>query len=142
MHIPDVIYPAVLVSGLAIFMLGALWYSVLFKAPWTRLMGKTEEELRAGGGGAGAYVIVFIASVLTAYTIAVLLNHFPPVTPLRSTLVAILCWAGFTGATSFGTALFSSTPRRLWMINTGYNLVSFIVAALILTFWRPGVHWP
>ena len=142
MHVPDFIYPAVLVSGIAIFMLGALWYSVLFKAPWIRLMNKSEEELRAAGGGTMAYVIVFVASLLTAYTIAVLLNHFPPVTPLRSTLVAILCWIGFTAATSFATVLFSGTPRKLWAINSGYNLVSFIIAALILTFWRPGALWP
>jgi hypothetical protein len=136
-NVPDVIYPAVLVAGIAIFILGGLWYSVLFKKPWMELMGKSDEELRSGGGGAAPYVIVFFCGLATAYTIAVLLNHFPPVTPLRSTLLAILCWVGFTAATSFGTALFSQTKKPLWLINTLYNLVSFIVAALILTFWRP-----
>ena len=50
--------------------------------------------------------------------------------------VAVLCWIGFAGSTSFASAAFSGTPRALWLINSAYNLVSFIVAAVILTLWR------
>jgi hypothetical protein len=51
-------------------------------------------------------------------------------------LVAVLCWAGFAGATSFGSALFSGQPRGLWLINSAYNLVAFVVAGVILALWR------
>src|SRR5690349_16185250 len=65
MPLPQVHYPAVLVAGIAIFILGGLWYSpVLFAKRWVALMGKTEEELKAAASGPVAYVIVFICGLL------------------------------------------------------------------------------
>jgi len=127
----------VLVSGVAIFLLGGLWYSpALFAKPWVRLMGKTEEELKAGAGGALPFVLAFLCGLAVALAMAIVLNHFQPLGVMKAIEVAVVCWIGFAAATSFGTAIFSSTPRALWMINSGYNLVSFIVAAVIEAVWR------
>ena len=137
MNVPHANLLAVLVSGVAIFILGGLWYSpALFAKPWVRLMNKTEEELKAQAGGAGPYVIVFACAILTAYALAIILNHFQPLTVVRAIMVAVLCWIGFAGTTSFGSGVFSGQPRALWLINSGYNLISFIVASVILTLWR------
>jgi hypothetical protein len=137
MPLPQVNYLAVLVAGIVIFMLGGLWYSpVLFARRWVALMGKTEEELKAAASGPVAYVIVFICGLLTAFALAIVIHQFYPVTVGTGVLVAVLCWAGFAGATSFGTALFSGQPRGLWLINSAYNLVAFVAAAVILSLWR------
>jgi len=32
--------------------------------------------------------------------------------------------------------LFSMQPQLLWLINSGYNLVSFVIAGVILALWR------
>jgi len=135
--LPQVNYLAVLVSGIAIFMLGGLWYSrVLFATPWIRLMGKTEEELKSGAAGPLPFVFAFFCGIAVALVMAIVLNHFQPLNLMRSIEVAVVCWLGFAAATSFATAMFSGSPRGLWMINSGYNLVSFIVAAVIETLWR------
>ncbi len=43
---PPINYLAVLVSGIAIFMLGGLWHSpVLFAKRWVALQGETVEEM-------------------------------------------------------------------------------------------------
>ena len=137
MHVPEVNYAAVVVGGIAIFILGGLWYSpILFAKKWVALMGKTEEELRANAAGPSAYVVAFLCGLVTSYTMAVILSHFDPVTVPRGILVAVLCWIGFAGVTSFSSALFSGQPKGLWLINSGYNLVAFIVAAVILSVWR------
>lgn len=131
-------YWAVLVTGVAIFALGGLWYSpALFAKRWVALIGKTEDELKTGAAGAMPflYVMAFLCSLSTAWTLAVILNHFTNLTPLRGVLAGGLCWFGFAGATSFATALFSMEPKQLWLIDSGYNLVSFIMAALILSSW-------
>ena len=128
---------AVLVSGIAIFMLGGLWYSpVLFAKPWVRLMGKTDEELRAKAGGAGSYVLVFLCGLVTALVMAMVLTHLAIVTISGAIIVAFFCWLGFAAATSYGSGLFSGQPFALWMINSGYNLVAFVIAAIILILWR------
>jgi len=137
MSLPHVNYLAVLVSGVAIFVLGGLWYSpALFAKPWARLMGKTEEELKAGAGGALPFVLAFLCGIAIALAMSIVLNHFQPLSVLKAINVAIVCWIGFAAATSFASAMFSSTPRGLWLINSGYNLVSFVIAAAIEAVWR------
>ena len=42
------------------------------------------------------------------------------------------CWLGFAGATSFANVIFAQKPKELWLIDSGYNLVSFVVAGVIL----------
>jgi len=137
MHLPHVNYLAVLVAGIVIFLIGGLWYSpLLFARRWVALLGKSEEQLKANTGGPASYAMVFVCGLVTAFAIAVVIAHFRPLPTLKGIEVAILCWAGFAGATSFGTSLFSGERRGLWLINSGYNLVSFIVAAVILNLWR------
>jgi hypothetical protein len=67
---------------------------------------------------------------------AMLLQHFkmPGVHP--GLMIGSFAWLGFAGATSYGTALFSSKPKALWAIDSGFNLVSFLVAGVILSLWR------
>jgi hypothetical protein len=140
MNFPHVNYLAVLVSGVAIFILGGLWYSpALFAKRWTALMGKTEEEMKASSSSQSMpvmFLLAFICGLLSAWTLAVVLNHFANLTALRGAAVGGLCWLGFAAATSFATALFSMQPKQLWLINSAYNLVSFVVAGMILAVWR------
>jgi len=137
MHIPQLNYWAVLVSGVVIFVLGGLWYSpALFAKKWVALIGKTEEELKASAGGPLPYVIVFVCGLLTAFALAVVVNHFANLDALRGALIGALCWVGFAGATSYGNAVFSGKPKALWLIDSGYNLVAFVIAGIILAVWR------
>ncbi len=139
MRFPPVNYLAVLVAGLVIFMLGGLWYSpVLFAKRWMALMGKTEADItpEAKASMPMMYALAFVCSLLTAWVLAVLLNHFVSLTPLRGAMVGALCWLGFAAPTSYATSLFSMQKKELWLINSAYNLVSFVLAGIILAIWR------
>ena len=94
------------------------------------------EEIKASAPGPLPFIMAFLCGLLIAYAMAVMLNHFPPVNVPHAIKVAIIVWAGFAAATSFATAMFSGTPRALWLINSGYNLVAFIIAAVIEAVWR------
>ena len=141
---PHVNYLAVLVTGVVIFVLGGLWYSpMLFAKPWTRMMGKSEEEMKTYMASPKAkkemplmYAMAFVTAVVIAWVMAIVVNHFPPVTVIRGVEVGALCWLGFAAATSLATAMFSMQPKALWLINSGYNLVSFILAGVILGAWQ------
>jgi hypothetical protein len=139
MSLPQVNYLAVLAGGLAIFLLGGLWYSpVLFAKRWISLQGVTEEEMKAKSQGSMPlqFLQAFITGLCVSWAMAVLLNHFVNLTILRAALVGVLCWVGFAGATSYATALFSQKSRHLWLIDSGFNLVSFVIACIILAAWR------
>ena len=133
-------YLAVLVSAMAIFALGGLWYSsALFSKRWVVLMGKSEEEMKAASAGSPMPLLLlgaFVCGLLISFALAIVVNHFPPFTALRGIEIGAFCWLGFAASTSFATALFSMGPKQLWLINSGYNLVSFVIAGLILSVWR------
>ena len=143
---PDVNYLAVLVAAIVIFMLGGLWYSpVLFAKRWIALHGRTEEQMRADAARANMplmYLMAFICALIIAYGIAVVTPAFMPPerSPesswiIRGVKIGLFCWFGFVLPTTFATSLFSMKPRQLWLIDAGYNLVSFILAGAIYLGW-------
>jgi hypothetical protein len=136
----NVNYLAVLVAAVVMFVLGGLWYSpVLFGKKWMVLMGLTEADIQSAGAKQKMplqYAGVFVCALVTSFGLALLTNHFEPHSVLHGVMLGFGCWLCFAGATSFGTALFSMKPLPLWMINSGYNLVSFIIASIIVTVWH------
>lgn len=143
MHYPAINYLAVLVSAIIIFALGGLWYSpVLFAKRWIALQNKTEEQMRAEAAGANMaalYFVAFVCAFIQAWVLAMVIGHMSQVADMSVAHAAIfsaLLWMGFAGSTSFATALFSGAPRQLWAINSLYNLVSFVIAGIILAVWR------
>jgi len=137
MSLPHVSYLAVLVSGIVIFLLGGVWYSkALFARPWVALMGKSEEEMKANAGPMPVNLLLaFLCGLVAAYVLAALMNHHDPVTVARGAKLGAVVWLGFTATSSLATAVFSSIPKRLWLINAGYNLVSYVLAGMILAYW-------
>ena len=137
MSLPHVNYPAVLVGAVVIFLLGGVWYSkLLFAKPWMTLMGKSEEEMKAKAGPMPLNLLIaFLCGLVSAYVLAALLNHHEPVTLARGAKLGAVCWAGFTAAPTLATAVFSQIPKRLWLINTAYDLVSYVLAGMILGAW-------
>jgi hypothetical protein len=148
MHFLAVNYLAVLVAAIVIFILGGLWYSpVLFVKKWVALQGKTEEQMRAEAASANMpllYTSAFVTALITSWVMAHLLEHFaqavdPSVMQLNAVhgaMFGFVCWLGFAAPTSYATAIFSGQPKQLWLINSSYNLVSFMLAGLILAVWR------
>jgi hypothetical protein len=147
MQLPQVNYLAVLVAGLVIFLIGGLWYSpILFAKKWMALQGRTEEQMRADAAGSNMplmYLGAFICGLIIAWSLAVLANHFSPTAfigtgelALHGAKLGLFCWFGFVATTSFAMGIFSMKPKQLWLIDTGYNLVSFVIAGIIIMVWR------
>jgi hypothetical protein len=140
---PTINYLAVLVAGIVIFMLGGLWYSpVLFAKRWIALQGRTEEQERAQAAAANMplmYLSAFICGLVTALVMAMVLGHMATSVHLNAAhgaTIGFMCWLGFAATTSYATALFSGKPKQLWLIDSTYNLVSFVLAGMILAIWR------
>ncbi len=139
MEFPHINYPAVAASAVVIFILGGLWYSpAMFSKKWIALMGLTEEQIKAGSKSSMPlmFLLAFLCGVLTSLTLAIILGHFPKLSAFEGACVGALCWLGFAGATSYTTALFAEKSKQLWLIDSGYNLVSFVLAGVILAAWR------
>jgi hypothetical protein len=90
----------------------------------------------SGKANLGMYVQVFICGFLTSLVMAPIISHLPHIGLVHGIGFGAAMWLGFAGATSYGTGLFSLKPKALWAIDSGFNLVSFIIAAVILSTWR------
>ena len=128
---------AVLVGSFITFILGALWYSpLLFAKKWVELIGKTDEELKQGANPM-MYVMAFILGFMTNFALAFVINLSKVTIFYDGALVGAMCWIGFAGATSYtNQVIFVQRPSALWSIDSGYNLVSFMISGTILTLWK------
>jgi hypothetical protein len=132
-------YPAVFVSALAYWALGALWYSpLLFARPFIALMRWTPEQLASvESQGAGAQIVV---ALLTSLVLAYVLAHFVKFTGAETVksgaLTGFWLWLGFVATSNLETVLFESRPVGLYLINNGYHLVGLLGMGSLLAVWR------
>ena len=141
MHFMGLNVWAVLVCALATMVVGFLWYSpLLFANPWMRLMGydpndkaKIAEMQKSAGP---SYAMSLIASVLAAFVLGKLIAVAGFVTAIDGLKIGLVVWLGFVTTVQFTNALFSHQRNKLYMINTGYQLVCYVVMGAILGAWR------
>jgi len=128
-------YLAILAGGIISFALAGFWYSVLFTKQWMSVVGKTEEELK-GLNKPINFFFTFVLGLITAYVLAHIVMFLGANTLLEGIEVGVLCWIGFAGATSYAQYLFGGRSQKLWMIDSGYNLVTFIINGAIFAVWE------
>ena len=141
MHYMGVNLWAVLVCAVADMILGFLWYSpMLFANPWMKLMGydpNDKAKIAEMQKSAGAmYSLSFIASLLSAAVLSKIVTISTINSPMYGIKIGIAIWLGFVTTVQLTGALFSKQPAKLYAINTGYQLVCYIVMGAILGAWR------
>ena len=139
MMLPHINYLAVLVAGIAVFLLGGLWYSPpVFAKRWTALQGKTMEQMKAESAGSNIplmYVSAFVCGLIVSWMLAAFMSHMGRQSLMIGAHVGALAWLGFVAPTTYTTSLFSMRPKQLWLIDSLYWLVAFVVAGTIVGAW-------
>ncbi len=141
MHMHSLNWLAILVAAIATMILGFLWYSpLLFAKAWTREMGydlndkAKMDEMRKSAGP--AYAGSLAASLLSAFTLALILHGIRADSLHFGVMASFHIWLGFVATVQFTGALFAKQSMRLFAINTGYQLVCFLVMGAILVLWK------
>ena len=141
MHMHSLNWVAILVAAVSTMVVGFLWYSpLLFAKPWMREMGydpndeaKTEEMKKSAGK---AYGGSFVASLISAFTLALVLHGLRAEDWHFGIMASFHIWLGFVATVQFTGALFMKQSMKLFAINTGYQLVCYLVMGVILTLWK------
>ncbi len=129
-------YVAVVVSALALMVLGAVWYAPpVFGTAWIRLIGKKEEDLQKGALPQ-AYVMMFVSALVLTFALAHVLRWAGAATAVGGIKVALALWIGFVLTTSAGSLIFEGRPAALYWLNTGYYGVGMIITGIILALWK------
>lgn len=132
----EINFVAVLVSAALIFGLGGLWFSpVLFAKQWMSVVDKTEEELKKDSKPSN-YVTAFLQGLITAYILAIFISWAQVATITGGAWIGFMCWFGFAGPPSLVHGIFAGRPQKLWLIDSGHTLVSFVVSGIILSVWK------
>ena len=140
MHVSGVNLLAVLVAAVTTMVLGFLWYSpMLFARPWMVLMGYNPddkaalEEMRKGAGK--NYAAAFVLGLITAFVLGKIVLVTSVHTAPYGLKIAFAIWLGFVTTVQFTAVLFAKKPFKLYAIDTGYQLVSYLAMGVILAVW-------
>jgi hypothetical protein len=142
MHLMGINLWSVLVAAVATMVLGFLWYSpLLFARPWMVLMGYDPEdkaklaEMQQGAGK--MYALSFLASLVSALVLAKIIIITTVSSALYGMKIGFAVWLGFVTTVQLTSVLFAKQPTKLYLINTGYQLVCYLAMGAILAVW-PG----
>ena len=131
---------AVLAAAVVAMVIGFLWYSpLLFARPWMMAMGYSPDdkdkvsEMRKSAGR--LYGITLLTNLLSAFVLGKIIYHLAIGSALYGMKAGLAVWAGFVMTVQLTDKLFSQRPLNLLLINTGYQLVSYLAMGAILGVW-------
>ena len=127
-------YVAVFVAALAYWLLGAVWFALLFIKPWMALENITPEQA-SGVSPVAPYVISFILNLVIAFVLAQLCAWRNANTAARGAALGVLIWIGFLGPVTYTTYMYEMRPKQLFAINEFYPLVGLCFVGAILGTW-------
>lgn len=128
-------YLAVVFSAISYWILGAVWFAVLFGKPWMALEHMTEERARSMNPVL-PYIISFLLNVLIAFVLAQICIWRNANTAGRGAAVGVLLWIGFVGPITYSTYMYEMRPNELFAINEFYPLVGLCLMGAILGAWK------
>jgi surface polysaccharide O-acyltransferase-like enzyme len=127
-------YAAVFVAAVAYWLLGALWFGVLFGKPWLALENITVEQAKSMNPVL-PYVVSFVLNILIAYSLAQICIWRNANTIGRGASVGVLLWIGFIGPITYTTYMYEMRPKELFAINQFYPLAGMVLMGAIIGAW-------
>lgn len=130
-------YLAIVVAGVAGWIVGAIWYGVLGKQ-WVAALGEaTATEMRRPPGTFSFYLpflISLLASLVMAYILAGVIGHLGPgqVTIRNGMISAAFVWTGFVFTTMLVNYSFTRRQPRLLLIDGGHWLAGLVVEGAVI----------
>lgn len=128
----------IVVATIANMALGFLWYSpYLFGTQWIKFMGLTEKSMKEAKKKMGPiYGLATLGALVMAYVLALVLSQLNIMTMEKALQIVFWLWLGFVMPVQLTEVIFGGKKFQIFFINTGYQLVSMLVMALILSQWR------
>ncbi|HSW85077.1 MAG TPA: DUF1761 domain-containing protein [Candidatus Saccharimonadales bacterium] len=136
----DVNLWAVLLAGISSMVIGMIYYAdSLFGTEWKKL-AKIDEK-RFQKEMSKVMPVVFLAALLTAYTIAFMtfLYHrfFGDSWLAAGVATSLILWLGIAGTTTYVHNSLDQRPYRLTVISLGNRLLSLLAMGLIIGWLHP-----
>jgi surface polysaccharide O-acyltransferase-like enzyme len=91
------------------------------------------DEMRKSAGK--SYALSFVASLVAAFVLGKIIDVATVDSALYGMKIGFAVWLGFVTTVQLTAKLFGNQPTKLYLINTGYQLVCYLVMGAILAVW-------
>ncbi len=134
----EINYWAVLVSGIATFILGAVWYNTdLFGEMRIGLLKLTEEQIQQGEAAMPVTLsILVLCYIVIAFVMAAIASGLGIESRAQGALLGFLLWLGFSVALGLTGHVNSLNPLGVFLIDAGYQLVFLVMIGASIGGWR------
>lgn len=127
-------YLSVLVSAIAVFALGSLWYTpILFGNVWMKEVGMTQEDAEKGDV-AKTFGLGFVFILVMCLALAMFLRD-SGYTVMQGAKWGVYAGFGLMGATVALNAIYERKSWTYIAINAGYVTIGMAMAGAILRAW-------
>jgi Protein of unknown function (DUF1761) len=133
MHFLQVNFAAVLTAAVIQWVLGWLWYGVLFNKDYKALVQKEGEK---PSNAAGVMALIFVANLILSFALVKIVVLTGWVTFGRGSLVGAVCGLGFVIPPMFAQHISEKQPFKLFGINALYWLIAMYLSGGILAIWQ------
>ena len=129
---------AILVAAIVFWVLGSVWFSVLFKQAWQSGQAKLGIKFQKPSSSEmkKKYVASFLLNVVQVWGMAAIIAGFQIMAVQPAICIGLLVGVCFAGASMACKGLWESHDFKLICIDAGYPIVGFIISAIILALWQ------
>lgn len=130
-------YAMVFVSAVVVFIIGFIWYSLLFQRQWVQAHGYTQEQLDAMKTSVGRdYGVSFICILVMGVVLSELTHRTGTVGAKPGAKLGALVWLGFAATIGLMGSLYTGGQFMVFVLDAGYQLVYLIAMGAILGWAR------
>jgi hypothetical protein len=125
---------AVLTAAVLQWVLGWLWYGVLFNKSWKALVGQSTDAKPANAGSVMA--IIFVVNFIVSFALAQVVFLTGWTTISKGTFAGTVCGLGFVAGPLLAQHISERRPFKLFGINALYWLFAMLLSGGLLAVWR------
>ena len=116
----------IVIAAVIEWLLGALWYGLVFRKSWMALAGFSETNKPKNG--AMTMVCSFIACLLLTYVMSHVVGWAGATTFTLGVKFGVICWLGFMAPPLFTQHIAENRRANLFAINAAYWLLVMAIA--------------
>jgi hypothetical protein len=125
---------AVVAAAILQWLIGWLWYGVIFHKTYKSLVGAPENQKPSNPGGVMA--LIFITNLILAFALAQIILLAGVSTITMGMFVGVVCGLGFVVPPLLAQHVSEGKPFKLFGINSIYWLIAMALSGSLLAVWH------
>jgi preprotein translocase subunit SecG len=134
--IPNIL--SVIVASICSMVIGFAWYSpMLFSKQWMKVNNIDFAKMKkANQAMAKMYSLTAVAWFVTSFVLGWFIKQSSQTGMTNGAMIGFIAWLGFATTTQLVNWIYSGKVKEAYLIDTGYQLVSFVAMGAILGAWQ------